>query len=181
MADKKNPLLEPTGMPSMLIVNKSRGDNEPPKTKPDFSAFPKPSDALSRVKSFMPQLQKADQELKNKIANGDNVNMEDVQDGEQFIEMNLGLVQKQNDDEDWSADSDPDSPPSPAERDNAFTSDSDSSSASSSSRSSSSSSASSSSRSSPRRSRSPRPQLKLPNNSVAAKRPIIEELDDTDN
>jgi hypothetical protein len=48
-------------------------------------------------------------------------------DSDRYVEMNVGLIRKNNSaaDDDWSADSDPDSPPSPADRDNEFTSDTD--------------------------------------------------------
>lgn len=135
----KDKLLDPKGPPSILNICHP---------KPKIGNFPQPSDALARVKNFLPQLKKAEEDLKNQMESGQNVDIEDIEEDEKHIEMNVEL---------WSEDSDPDSPPSPAERDNAYTSDSDSSSSSSVSSSSSS-----------------QISLKLPKNQD--KRPSIQEL-----
>ena len=130
---RHNEKLEPTGITKDSILNILN-------KKPKIGDFPKTSDTLAKVKSFLPQLKKADQELQKQVEEGQNVNIEDVdEDHDKYVEMNVGVLQQQhNPDQEWSEDSEPDSPPSPAERDNAFTSDSDSSSSDSVSSSSSS-------------------------------------------
>jgi hypothetical protein len=136
---QKNELLEPSGISSNSVFNicgPKKNPEIPEKTRPNFADFPKPSETLSRVRIFLPQIIKADEILQQQIQRGENVDIESVKDGEKYVEMNVGLFEEEkNQDggggaagENWSVDSDPDSPPSPAERDNAFTSDSDSSS-----------------------------------------------------
>ncbi|KAL1969309.1 hypothetical protein VTN77DRAFT_9501 [Rasamsonia byssochlamydoides] len=50
------------------------------------------SGLLSRLSSFLPQLQAANEDLEREIARGQDVVMDDVKDEEgQYIEMNLGL------------------------------------------------------------------------------------------
>lgn len=122
--------LEPTcigGASSILNICGPSSKTGQVSTKPNFSDIPK-SSVLANVKSFLPQMKKADEVLKSDLAQGKDVDIENVKE-EQYVEMNVGLFETNS--ENWSVDSDPDSPPSPAERDNAFTSDSDSSSSSS--------------------------------------------------
>merc|ERR1712141_613507 len=129
---ERNELLEPTGIRPDSILNicgstsaAANGDKIP-KTKPDFSTvFKNSSDVLSKVKNFMPQMKKADDDLKQKILDGQDVNIENLKENTKYVEMNVGLYEN-NKTEDWSEDSDPDSPGSPPERDNAYPSDSDS-------------------------------------------------------
>merc|ERR1739838_161814 len=151
----KNELLEPTGISSSSILNIC-GPKESLQ-KPKIGEFPKESDTLSRVKSFLPKL---------KLDQGQNVDIEDIGENDsKHIEMNVEMFEQK---QQWSEDSEPDSPPSPAERDNAFTSDSDSSSSDSVSSSSAASEKSL--------------NLKLPNQDKSSdskkvsERPVIEEL-----
>jgi len=160
----KNELLEPTGISSSSILNIC-GPKESVQ-KPKIGEFPKESDTLSRVKSFLPKLKLAENELKRKIDQGQNVDIEDIGENDsKHIEMNVEMFEQK---QQWSEDSEPDSPPSPAERDNAFTSDSDSSSSDSVSSSSAASEKSL--------------NLKLPNQDKSSdskkvsERPVIEEL-----
>ncbi len=92
------------------------------------------SSALSRAKAFLPGMAQADRQLKDKLNGMDEeqkkalqVDHVDEDAGDAFVEMNVGLMKEQQD-EDWSEDSDPDSPASPAKEDhgNGFTTDSDS-------------------------------------------------------
>merc|ERR1712183_1212443 len=142
------------------------------KTKPDFSTvFKNSSDVLSKVKNFMPQMKKADDDLKQKILEGQDVNIENLKENSKYVEMNVGLYEN-NKSEDWSEDSEPDSPGSPPERDNAYTSDSDSSSSDSVSTTSSTSSTETTEKSSN--------QLKLPQENGGSKNkkpPMIQEMD----
>lgn len=59
------------------------------------------SDLMSRVAAFLPQLQEANGLL---MSEGERYSMEDVEDGEQHIEMNLGLgvLEEQRRDEESS-------------------------------------------------------------------------------
>merc|ERR1712004_853078 len=144
--------LEPTGQ---SILNICGGQNATV-TKPKIGDF-KASDTLSRVKDFLPKLQKANSELTDKD------NLEDVSKDSKYVEMNIEKYATTTN-PDWSADSDPDSTPSPPERDNAYTSDSDSS----------------SSDSSPESSESNQDKnkfkLKLPSENKPKNKPNIEEL-----
>ena len=124
--------LEPTGVggpDSMLNICGKKSSKPIPTTKPDFSSIGS-SETLAKVKNFLPQMRQADELLKQKMQDGKDVNIENVDEQSNYIEMNVGLYeQKKKDGEDnWSIDSEPDSPGSPPERDNAYTSDSDSSS-----------------------------------------------------
>ena len=156
----KNELLEPTGISSSSLLNICGA--KPSLKKPKIGEFPKESDTLSKVKSFLPQLKLAEDELKRKIIEGKSVDIEDVGENSKHIEMNVEMFEQK---QQWSEDSEPDSPPSPAERDNAFTSDSDSSSSDSVSSSSDSEKSL---------------KLKIPNKDVdstkGSERPIIEEI-----
>lgn len=121
-------LLEPTGLETSAMLKicgaGAATAKIDPKIKPNIGQLPHASDALSRVKNFLPHLKKADEELKEQIVQGKNVNIEDIAEDSNHVEMNVQLFENNE----WSEDSEPDSPPSPAERDNAFTSDSDASS-----------------------------------------------------
>ena len=175
---ERNELLEPTGIRPDSILNicgstsAAATSDKIPKTKPDFSTvFKNSSDVLSKVKNFMPQMKKADDDLKQKILDGQDVNIENLKENTKYVEMNVGLYEN-NKTEDWSEDSEPDSPGSPPERDNAYTSDSDSSSSDSVSTTSSSSSTKTTEKSSN--------QLKLPQENGGSKNkkpPMIQEMD----
>jgi hypothetical protein len=54
-----------------------------------------PVDLRARLAAFLPELEKANQELKQRSAN-----IEQVEEGEQYVEMNLGLgvLEQSNDD-----------------------------------------------------------------------------------
>ena len=176
---ERNELLEPTGIRPDSILNicgstsAAATSDKIPKTKPDFSTvFKNSSDVLSKVKNFMPQMKKADDDLKQKILEGQDVNIENLKENSKYVEMNVGLYEN-NKSEDWSEDSEPDSPGSPPERDNAYTSDSDSSSSDSVSTTSSTSSANKTTEKSSN-------QLKLPQENGCSsknKKPMIQEMD----
>lgn len=57
-----------------------------------------PPSALSRVRSFLPQLQKANEDLEARISSGkqEDWNIENVANEEPFIEMNLALFEDNN-------------------------------------------------------------------------------------
>ncbi|KYR00500.1 hypothetical protein DLAC_02508 [Tieghemostelium lacteum] len=61
-----------------------------PTTKPDFSKFPQ-SSVLGRVKDFLPKIKQANADLQKRIENNEDVNIENVKDGEQYIELKLAL------------------------------------------------------------------------------------------
>ncbi|KAK5577965.1 hypothetical protein RB653_002913 [Dictyostelium firmibasis] len=63
---------------------------QPPKTKPNFYKIEENS-ILSRVKDFLPKLKEANIDLKKKIENKEDVNIENIKDGEEYIQMNLAL------------------------------------------------------------------------------------------
>lgn len=113
-----------------------------------------PSGLLSRVKSFLPAMAKAQEKLNSDLAadpelrsrlDVENIDKE-TEDGSRVVEMNIGLMPEEDMEtldqsqlmashkvsaspgSDWTLDSDPDSPASPPRpgQDNGFTSDSDS-------------------------------------------------------
>lgn len=61
-----------------------------PKNKPDFTPLP-PSSALSRVMAFLPQMERANNELQEKIDQEgvEAVDVEEVEDGKPFVEMDI--------------------------------------------------------------------------------------------
>ena len=93
----KNELLEPTGISSSSILNIC-GPKESVQ-KPKIGEFPKESDTLSRVKSFLPKLKLAENELKRKIDEGHNVDIEDIGENSKHIEMNVEMFEQK---QQWS-------------------------------------------------------------------------------
>ena len=93
----KNELLEPTGISSTSILNIC-GPKESVQ-KPKIGEFPKESDTLSRVKSFLPKLKLAENELKRKIDQGQNVDIEDIGENSKHIEMNVEMFEQK---QQWS-------------------------------------------------------------------------------
>ena len=94
----KNELLEPTGISSSSILNIC-GPKESVQ-KPKIGEFPKESDTLSRVKSFLPKLKLAENELKRKIDEGQNVDIEDIGENDsKHIEMNVEMFEQK---QQWS-------------------------------------------------------------------------------
>ena len=94
----KNELLEPTGISSSSILNIC-GPKESVQ-KPKIGEFPKESDTLSRVKSFLPKLKLAENELKRKIDQGQNVDIEDIGENDsKHIEMNVEMFEQK---QQWS-------------------------------------------------------------------------------
>ena len=94
----KNELLEPTGSSLLNICG-----TKPILKKPKIGELPKESDTLSRVKNFLPKLKRAEDELKKKIDEGHNVDIEDIgEDGEnaKHIEMNLEMFEQKQ--QQWS-------------------------------------------------------------------------------
>jgi len=137
-----NPVLEPsssTFSDKLRIVGKKSGGSKgaPNITGPPTSRLGSAAGLLDRVKKFLPELERAEDELKARVEAGESVDIEDISDNDKVIEMNVGITEA-DPEEDWSSDSDGDSTASPEERDNEFTSDSDLDSSSSSSSSSSS-------------------------------------------
>ena len=89
----KNELLEPTGISSSSILNIC-GPKESVQ-KPKIGEFPKESDTLSRVKSFLPKLKLAENELKRKIDQGQNVDIEDIGEiDSKHVEMNVEMFEQ---------------------------------------------------------------------------------------
>lgn len=138
-----------------------------------------PSKLLDRVKNFLPEIAAAQETLSRRIDAGENVDIENCPDDQNYVEMNVGIFQKDRskneisvkDDADWSEDSEPDSPLSAPDLNNEYTSDSDPD----------SSSASTSSNSSPSGSPLSRGRLKMPAQvDSKSKRPLIEEISSTD-
>merc|ERR1712051_436302 len=94
----KNELLEPTGISSSSILNIC-GPKESVQ-KPKIGEFPKESDTLSRVKSFLPKLKLAENELKRKIEQGQNVDIEDIGENDsKHIETNVEMFEQK---QQWS-------------------------------------------------------------------------------
>lgn len=88
------------------------------------------SDILNKVRNFLPQMAEAEMELNTALRNGqgDQLNIENVDDDDKVIEMDVALV-KENSEQPWTSDSEPDSTPSQTDN-NDYTSDSDISSSS---------------------------------------------------
>ncbi|KAI8388657.1 uncharacterized protein BYT42DRAFT_611675 [Radiomyces spectabilis] len=65
-----------------------------------------PSDLLSRIQAFLPQLESANKELEN--TDPSNLDIENVNEEDQYIEMNLGLgvYEEKRDDNDSDSDDD---------------------------------------------------------------------------
>ena len=94
-APRQSEFLEPTGISKDSILNICSGIK-----RPNIGEFPKTSDTLVKVKSFLPQLKKADQELQKQIERGENVNIEDVNHDDKYVEMNVGVLPSNP--EEWS-------------------------------------------------------------------------------
>ncbi|KAF3403240.1 hypothetical protein DPV78_003908 [Talaromyces pinophilus] len=74
----------------------------PGRPKPQISLPPNSSDLLSRISSFLPQLQAANADIEQRLAKGESLEdlilddvkdaeTEDGEEGKEYIEMNLGL------------------------------------------------------------------------------------------
>ncbi|KAN0022860.1 hypothetical protein ACTFIU_005601 [Dictyostelium citrinum] len=63
---------------------------QPPKTKPNFYKIEE-SSVLNRVRDFLPKLKEANIDLKKKIDNKEDVNIENIKEGDKYIQMNLAL------------------------------------------------------------------------------------------
>jgi hypothetical protein len=72
------------GDPSPFVVNASQ------KTKPDIRRV-EPSALLSRAMAFLPEMERANQELEERIARGEDVNVENVADDEEHVEIDVAL------------------------------------------------------------------------------------------
>jgi len=171
---KGNAVLEPssTGNSSTLteqlqIVKKKGAKPEPPV----ITAFKANSGLMSRVHNFLPEMARAEDALKARVAAGESVDLEDVSGTDKVIEMNVGILANEGGKgAEGTSDSDSDSSTShDGDANNEYTSDSDLDSSSSDTTESSSSSASI--------------KLKMPttNQSSSKKRPLIEVLNDNEN
>lgn len=97
-----------TTNPMLLITSKAKKVHSAPTTERVA-----PSSLLQRVKSFLPLMEAEQKTLEERILRGEDVRVDNPQDDdERFVEMNVGLVEREEKEE-WSADSDPDSAPSP--------------------------------------------------------------------
>ena len=92
---KGNAVLEPssTGNSSTLteqlqIVKKKGGKSEPPV----ITAFKANSGLMSRVHNFLPEMARAEDALKARVAAGESVDVEDVSGTDKVIEMNVGIL-----------------------------------------------------------------------------------------
>ncbi|KAI8372548.1 hypothetical protein EDC96DRAFT_52232 [Choanephora cucurbitarum] len=103
--DKKPELINPKkeeekktilDIPSLLAASETQ------KTSPLGGS----SDILSRVQAFLPQMKEANEQLKH--ADPSKLDIENVDDQEQYIEMNLGLgvFEEKKDESDSSSDED---------------------------------------------------------------------------
>ena len=84
----KNERLEPTGSSLLNICG-----TKPILKKPKIGELPKESDTLSRVKNFLPKLKRAEDELKKKIDQGHNVDIEEIGENSKHIEMNVEMFE----------------------------------------------------------------------------------------
>ena len=92
---KGNAVLEPssTGNSSTLteqlqIVKKKGAKPEPPV----ITAFKANSGLMSRVHNFLPEMARAEDALKARVAAGESVDVEDVSGTDKVIEMNVGIL-----------------------------------------------------------------------------------------
>lgn len=115
-----NPVLEPSssGLQSTLQIVKNKKTKGPP----TITAPVANSGLLSRVRGFLPEMARAETELKARVEAGDSVDIEDVADGGRHIEMNVGVMAEAAE---GTSDSDSDSSESHEDANNEFTSDSD--------------------------------------------------------
>jgi len=150
-----NPVLEPTssGLQQTLQIVKPKKNKAPPTICAPVSN----NSLLARVRSFLPEMEKAEAELKTRMDAGDSVDIEDVSSDGRHIEMNVGVLNATE----GTSDSDSDSSESHEDANNEFTSDSDLD--SSSTTGSSSSSATS--------------KLKMPGDKKGKKRPLIQVME----
>ncbi|KAM9964506.1 hypothetical protein ACTFIW_004275 [Dictyostelium discoideum] len=79
-----NGLTEPSVSPFLITPQQA------PKTKPNFFKMEENS-VLNRVKDFLPKLKEANIDLKKKIENKEDVNIENIKEGDEYIQMNLAL------------------------------------------------------------------------------------------
>ncbi|EGG17062.1 hypothetical protein DFA_08043 [Cavenderia fasciculata] len=81
-----------TTLPSSTFIlnNNNNNTNNANKSKPNIYRLP-PSSLLSRVKDFMPKLKEANKQLQKQIENNEDVNIENVKEGETYISMDLSL------------------------------------------------------------------------------------------
>ncbi|KAM9981811.1 hypothetical protein ACTFIY_004099 [Dictyostelium cf. discoideum] len=79
-----NGLTEPSVSPFLITPQQA------PKTKPNFFKMEE-SSVLNRVKDFLPKLKEANIDLKKKIENKEDVNIENIKEGDEYIQMNLAL------------------------------------------------------------------------------------------
>ncbi|KAN0036665.1 hypothetical protein ACTFIV_001972 [Dictyostelium citrinum] len=79
-----NGTMEPNFSPFLITPQ------QPPKTKPNFYKMEE-SSVLNRVRDFLPKLKEANIDLKKKIDNKEDVNIENIKEGDKYIQMNLAL------------------------------------------------------------------------------------------
>ncbi|KAJ1678394.1 hypothetical protein EV182_004134 [Spiromyces aspiralis] len=102
-----------SAVPSMQLITDTR-PSIPTANKPKtFEMLPPPSDLLGRIHTFLPQIAKANEELKQKMAEDKSkIDIEHIEDkSKPYIEMDLGLglfdlkpkSQSTNSDEDTSS------------------------------------------------------------------------------
>eukprot|EP01133_Synstelium_polycarpum_P014391 gene14391-16983_t len=74
--------------PSPLDIGAAPKKSNMPASRPNICKLP-PSSVLSRVRDFLPKLKEANAHLEQQIAANEDVSIESVREGEQYIEMNL--------------------------------------------------------------------------------------------
>jgi len=158
------PRLGPEGSREKLVRDLLTG-------KPAITAMGR-SPLLDSVKDFLPKMAEAEVKLASTLSEEgarDRLNIENLEEGQQVVEMDIALMRDKEEKKrgSWTSDSEADSTPSPSE--NSFTSDTDVS----------SSSSCSSSSSEDGDSKEKKESSKDTNNGDSAgqrKRPLIEEL-----
>jgi len=158
------PRLGPEGSREKLVRDLLTG-------KPAITAMGR-SPLLDSVKDFLPKMAEAEVKLASTLSEEggrDRLNVENLEEGQQVVEMDIALMRDKEEKKrgSWTSDSEADSTPSPSE--NSFTSDTDVS----------SSSSCSSSSSEDGDSKEKKESSKDTNNGDSAgqrKRPLIEEL-----
>jgi hypothetical protein len=108
MSDQKSPSQSPAPSQSSSTIPTSIPTLRPKKQKPAF-ALPATSDLSSRLQAFLPQMAAANAELE-KLAQGGGLEgkrLEDVGEGDEYVEMELGLgvMEEKREGEDSSDDS----------------------------------------------------------------------------
>ncbi|KAI4715800.1 hypothetical protein E4T48_08040 [Aureobasidium sp. EXF-10727] len=108
MSDQNSPSQSPAPSQSSSTIPTSIPTLRPKKQKPNF-ARPAMSDLQSRLQAFLPQMAAANAELEKLAQEGglEGKRLEDVGEGDEYVEMELGLgvMEQKKEGEDSSDDS----------------------------------------------------------------------------